>query len=117
MKLEEKVIKHLQQNFLLAWQEAHGVKSGKASALIGPDHLAMLIDNAFSRAERTMAGEKPGKALLRQYALELLNQICNEISLEIEETAGCKIRSRDVNVNLDENQVMVIFSFESSDET
>ena len=70
MKLEEKVIKHLQQNFLLAWQEAHGVKSGKASALIGPDHLVMLIDNAFSRAERTMASEKPGKALLRQYALD-----------------------------------------------
>lgn len=115
MQTKKKVIARLEEELLRAWQSAHGVKTGKASALVGSERLAILIDDAFSRAERKMAEAQAGEMLLRQYALELLNQICNETSLNIELEIGRKIRSREVNVNLDANQVMFVFRFEPSD--
>jgi len=112
MELDRKIVTALENDLLDAWQAAHGVRSGKASALIGPDRLAILIDDAFSQAERVMSEAQTGETLMRQYALELLNQICDEKSLDVEQAVGTKIRSRDVNVNLNANQVMFIFTFE-----
>ena len=102
----------LAQDFLEAWQEAHGVKSGQACALSGPDHMAIIIDGSFSQAERKLAEGQTGENLLRQYAIELLNQICDQMAVHIQRVAGRQVVSSDVNVNPDIDQVMFIFKFE-----
>ena len=99
----------LAQDFLQAWQDAHGVKSGRAYALTGPDHLAIIIEDSFSQAERKLAEGKAGETLLRQYAVELLVQICDQMSKRIHQVAGRKVSASNVNVNPEMDQVMFIF--------
>jgi uncharacterized protein YbcI len=102
----------LAQDFLLAWQEAHGVKSGQAFALSGFDHLAIIIEDSFSQAEHKLAEDQNSEALLRQYAAELLNQICDQMSERIQQVAGRKVRACHVNVNPETDQVIFTFKLE-----
>lgn len=99
----------LAQDFLRAWQDAHGVKSGRSCALRGPDHLAIIIEDSFSQAERKMAEVQTGETLLRQYTVELLNQICDQMLKRIQQVAGRGVESSNVNVNPEADQVMFIF--------
>ena len=78
MGVQKNKVADLADEMLLSWQMAHGVKSGKGNILIGTDHMAILIDDAFSQAERKMAETQAGEALIQKYALELLNHICDE---------------------------------------
>jgi uncharacterized protein YbcI len=102
----------LAQDFLQAWQEAHGVQSGRVSALSGSDHLAIIIEDSFSQAERKLAEGQSGEALLRQYAQELLNQICDQMSERIQQVVGRQVQASNVNVNPEMDQVMFIFNLE-----
>ena len=102
----------LAQGFLQAWQDAHGGKSGRAYALSGPDHLAIIIEDSFSQAERKLAEGQTGEALLRQYAVELLNQICDQMSERIQQVVGRQVRASNVNVNPETDQVMFVFKLE-----
>jgi len=102
----------LAQDFLEAWQEAHGVKSGQVSALRGPDHLAVIIEDSFSQAERKLAEGQSGEALLRQYAAELLNQIRDQLSERIQQVVGRQVQASNVNVNTETDQVMFVFKLE-----
>ena len=99
----------LAQDFLLAWQEAHGVKSGTACALSGADHLAIIIEDSFSQAERKLAEGQSGEALLRQYAVELLNQISDQMAEQIKKTTGKSVISSDLSVNPEKDQVVFTF--------
>ena len=99
----------LAQDFLMAWREAHGFRAGSASALIGPDHLAILIEGAFSQAERKLAEAQSGENLLREYATELLNHICVTMINRIEHAAKREVAASDINVTPDSDQVMFIF--------
>jgi uncharacterized protein YbcI len=112
MSLPLDPIDMLAQDLLKAWQEAHGVKSGRACALSGPDHIAIIIEDSFSQAERKLAEGQIGETLLRQYAVELLNQICDQMSEHIQQVAGRQVVSSDVNVSPEIAQVMFIFKFE-----
>lgn len=107
------VLADLAQVLLQAWQEAHGVRLGEASSLVGPDQLAILIEGAFSQAERKLAQDQSGEALIRQYAKELLNQICEERLAQIERAVGRRVLSSSVNVNPELDQVLFIFKLET----
>ena len=102
----------LAQDFLQAWQEAHGVQSGRVSALSGSDHLAIIIEDSFSQAERKLAEGQRGEALLRQYAAELLSQICDQMSERIQQVVGRQVKASHVNVNPETDQVMFVFNLE-----
>jgi hypothetical protein len=99
----------LAQDFLRAWQAAHGVQSGKACALSGPDHLAIIIEDSFSQAERKLAEGQRGEALIRQYAVELLNQITGQMAEQIQQTTGKAVLSSDLSVNPEKDQVVFTF--------
>jgi uncharacterized protein YbcI len=99
----------LAQDFLQAWQDAHGVKSGRSYALSGPDHLAIIIEDSFSQAELKLAEGQTGESLLRKYAVELLNQICDQMSSRIQRVAGRRVEASNVNVSPESDQVMFIF--------
>ena len=102
----------LAQEFLQAWQDAHGVKSGHAYTLAGSDHLAIIIEDSFSLAERKLAEGHTGETLLRQYAVELLSQICDRMQKRIQQDFGRKVRTSKINVNPENDQVMFIFKLE-----
>jgi len=103
----------LAREMLKAWKAAHGVKTGKISNLIDPSQVAFLIEGAFSKAERVLAEDQAGKALLMQYITELLSQINSDMKVRIESVAGNKILDSDVIANLDAGQVMFIYKFTS----
>jgi uncharacterized protein YbcI len=102
----------LAQDFLQAWQDAHGVRSGQVSVLSGSDHLAIIIEESFSQAERKLAEGQSGEALLRQYAEKLLNQICDQMSERIQQVVGRQVRASNVTVNPETDQVMFVFNLE-----
>ena len=115
MMFPNDALDRLSQDFLAAWHDSHGFKAGNASALIGPDRLAILIEGAFSKAERKLAEAQTGENLLREYASELLNQICETMMTRIEQAAQRKVLSSDINVNPDADQVMFIFKLEENE--
>jgi uncharacterized protein YbcI len=106
----------LAQDFLKAWQEAHGVQSGRAYALNRPDHLAIMIEDSFSRAERKLAEAQAGETLLREYATQLLNNICSEMKISIERAVNRKVISSEVSVSLDTNLLIFLFRTSSTAE-
>jgi uncharacterized protein YbcI len=102
----------LAQDFLQAWQDAHGVATGRAYALSGFDHLAIIIEDSFSKAEHKLAEDQIGEALLRQYAEELLNRICDQMSERIQQVVERKVGISHVNVNPETDQVIFTFKLE-----
>jgi uncharacterized protein YbcI len=99
----------LAQDFLQAWQDAHGVKSGRVFALHGADHLAIIIEGSFSKAERKLAEAQPGESLLREYATQLLNNICEKMKLRIEQVIKREVISSEVSVSPDTDQLIFLF--------
>jgi uncharacterized protein YbcI len=106
----------LAQDFLKAWQDAHGVKSGRVFALRGDDHLAIIIENSFSKAERKLAEEQSGENLLREYATQLLNNICSEMKIRIEQMLKREVLSSEVSVSLDTDRLIFLFRTSAVDE-
>ena len=104
----------LAEDFLSAWQEAHGFSGGEARALFGTDRLAILIDGAFSQAEKKLAEEERGEALLRHYAVELLAQVCDQMSVRIQEAVDLNVQSSDVSANPDGDQILFVFKLEAA---
>ena len=107
----------LAQDFLQAWQDAHGVKSGRVFALHGDDHLAIIIEGSFSKAERKLAEAQPGESLLREYATQLLNNICEKMKLRIEQVVHRKVISSEVNVSPDTDQLIFLFKTGTADQS
>ena len=106
----------LAQDFLQAWQDAHGVKTGRAFALHGDDHLAIIIEGSFSKAERKLAEVQSGESLLREYATQLLNNICSEMKIRIERMLKRKVLSSEVSVSLDTDRLVFLFQTSATDE-
>jgi uncharacterized protein YbcI len=111
METQKDFIEDLAGEILKAWQAAHGVNTGKASLLVGPNQIAVLIEEAFSKAEKKLAEGQTGKELLRKYSLELLNQICTDMKVRIESAVGSTMKDSDVIANPDADQVMFVFKF------
>jgi len=106
----------LAQDFLQAWQDAHGVKSGRVYTLKGVDHLAIIIEDSFSKAERKLAEVQLGENLLREYATQLLNTICSEMKIRIERTMKREVISSEVSVSLDTDRLIFLFRTNAADE-
>ena len=117
MRSQPEHLNSLADEFLAAWQIAHGYAAGHARVLDGPEHLAILIEGAFTQAERKLAQEPQGLDLLREYVLELLQQISGELAVRIEDVVRRPVRASDVNVNLKADQVMFIFSLDGDEKS
>ena len=106
----------LAQDFLQAWQDAHGVKTGRVYTLRGDDHLAIIIEDSFSKAERKLAEGQSGENLLREYATQLLNNICVKMKLRIEQVVKRKVISSEVSVSPDTDQLIFLFKTGTDEE-
>ena len=106
----------LAQDFLQAWQDAHGVDTGRVFALHGDDHLAIIIEGSFSKAERKLAEAQSGESLLREYATQLLSNICEKMKMQIEKVVNRKVISSEVSVSPDTDQLIFLFKTGSAEE-
>ena len=106
----------LAQDFLQAWQDAHGVKTGRVYTLRGDDHLAIIIEDSFSKAERKLAEGQSGENLLREYATQLLNNICVKMKLQIEQVVKRKVISSEVSVSPETDQLIFLFKTSTAEE-
>ena len=100
----------ISQAFLETWQDVHGFSAGSANVLMGPQQLVIIIDGAFSRAERNLAKNQSGKNLLITYTNALLQQISDTMVVQVEQTVERQVLTHMYNVNIPADQVM--FSFQ-----
>jgi uncharacterized protein YbcI len=99
----------LAEQFLQSWQEAHGTRSGSVSLLIGEDSFALVIEDAFSQSEHTLAARPEGHTLLQQYTEGLLGHVYAQLIPKIETRIGCRIISTATSPNPRAGWVMAFF--------
>ncbi len=99
----------LAQEFLAAWQQAHGAPHGAASALIGPDSLAVLLEQAFSRAEHSLSRQSDNAALLEQYIHRLIDQIAPQLAGRVEQVTSRPVLSTSLNAEVKQDWVIIFF--------
>jgi len=107
----------LAEEFLLAWQQAHGFPATQACTLVGPKHVAILMEGIFSRAERKLAEDQNGEMLLRRYSLELFGDICDQMADRIEQITGQDVHSKNLNFDPATDQVVIVFRLDGPPET
>ena len=96
---------------LAAWRRAHGTENGQAHVMAGPTGLAVFIEEAFSRAELTLAGRREGHALLNRYVGSLLEEVCREQTAAVAEVAQRPVVSTGASLDPQAGWVMVVFKF------
>ena len=101
----------LAQEFLTIWQQAHSAPDGTASALIGTDSLAILLEHAFSRAEHSLSQQRSDSAdLLRQYIHRLIHQIAPKLAGRVEQVKGRPVLTTSFNSDIEQGWVIVFFT-------
>jgi uncharacterized protein YbcI len=109
MQLVHEPLDTLAQDFLQAWQKAHGFPAAHACPLIGPKHVAILMEGVFSRAERKLAEDQNGEMLLRKYTIELLGIIGDQMTDRVEKVTGQGVRGQNMSFDTATDQVVYIF--------
>lgn len=99
----------LAQDFLAAWQQAHGAPDGAASALVGPNSLAVLLEKAFSRAEHNLSRQSNNTVLLDQYIQRLIGQIAPDLAGRVEQVTGRPVLKTGLKTDIDQNWVIIFF--------
>lgn len=99
----------LAQDVWKEWSSAHGAVTGEANALIGPACFAVQIEGAFTRAEKLLAEQNNGRALLTEYLESLGREVSARLARRVEETLGRRVSSISTAVNLDAGWVICVF--------
>ena len=98
-----------QKELLTVWQQAHGAPNGTASALIGPDNLAVLLEQAFSRAEYSLSRQPANADLLQQFIHRLIDQISPQVAGRVEQVTGRRVLTTSLNSDIEQDWVIVFF--------
>lgn len=106
---EEQPYTEIGNDLLAAWQRAHGIDCGEACTMVGPDGVAIVIENAFSKAELLMAQQRRGGDLLTRYARGLLAQVCEEQAQRVTAVAERPVRSTAISLDPEAGWVMCVF--------
>jgi uncharacterized protein YbcI len=115
IEIEENQIQALADDLLTAWYEAHSILGGKARALLAPHSLLIFIEDALSKAERTLADQPRGNLLLERYLQSLLQQIGLEKQELVERVTGRRVQSTGVQVDGAAGWVLFVFNFDEND--
>lgn len=99
----------LAQYVAAEWWRAHGGPRSSVEAMAGPDSLAVFIENAFTKAELALAEQVRGRALLRQYADRLFDQVAQGMVSQVEAVTGREVASTGINVDPTSGWIMCLF--------
>lgn len=103
----------LAHNLGAEWTRLHGIAGGHAKALSGPEHLAIIVDEAFSRAELALARQAGGQPVIQRYIEELLAQLCAATRLNVEAATGRRVVGSSYSVNFAAGWVMCVFRLDA----
>lgn len=113
--LKSRQLQQVAQEFLAAWQQAHGATRGAACALAGPQHVALVVENAFSQAEHLLAQQadgSPQSALLQQYVDGLIGQLAPALSARVEDVTGQTVAMNSLVSNIEQDWLMIFFKLD-----
>ena len=112
MQLQYEPLETLAQDFMLAWNEAHGFPAAHACSLLGPKHVAILMEGVFSRAERKLAEDQNGEMLLRKFTIELLGNIGDQMTDRVEQVTGRNVQANNMSFDPATDQVVYVFKLD-----
>jgi len=102
----------LGEEFLTMWQQAHGAPRGAVSVMAVQNGLMVLIENAFSKAELTLARQSTDN-LLQQYIDGLTHQILPVLTPRVEQVTDRQIEGSSITSNIEQNWLMIFFKLEA----
>ncbi len=108
-KIDDETLTAVANDVLSAWQQHHGTTSGNAHSMIGPEGVAVFIEEAFSPAEHALAARQKGNDLLNRYVKSLLEQVCADQQSRIALAAGRAVASTGVSADPAAGWVMCFF--------
>lgn len=111
-QLQKTTLNEIAQHVLAGWRRHHGTDTGEAFALAGDRCLVVFIENAFSRAEVSLAAQQSGDRTLERYVKSLLEHVCVEQAARLEATAHVRVISRSVSVDPEAGWVMCFYKLE-----
>jgi uncharacterized protein YbcI len=99
-------VDQLASRFLESWVQANGVSDCRVAALTGDGCFVILIEGAFTQAERLLAQRERADNPLRQYLNGLMKVIGEETISADRKIAGQQVRSVGTDVNFEQGWVM-----------
>lgn len=102
-------LQEIADGVLTAWQTHHGTVTGTAHAVSGSSSLFVIIENAFSPAERHLMEQEGKHTEYVSYVESLLAHICQEQTAVLRETANLDIVSAGANMNPIDGWVLCFF--------
>jgi uncharacterized protein YbcI len=91
------------------WQLFHGSKEARAHVVFGEKSLVVLLENAFSPAERKLAIEGRSANRLQKYFAAVLVMVGNSLKEELERIMHKKVSFSGQSMDLKSGWVMCVF--------
>ena len=85
--------------FLTEWQHAHGRSSQRACASLTRDTLTVTNEDALTEGELKLAANESGRAMVRRYIVQLVNEVYPQLAAFVERSLGCFVAASDVDVD------------------
>ena len=104
----------LAEFFLASWTQANGASESRVEVLAGQDRFVILIEGAFTKAERALAEGHSAEQTLRQYLKGLMDIIAEQAVPYLDGMIGRKARALGTDVNFEGGWVLWYFSLETS---
>lgn len=95
---------------LTLWQQAHGAPEGEVSVMTVQNGLMVLMENAFSQAELTLARQSRDN-ILQQYIDSLSHQILPILTRHVKQISGQQIETTSITSKIEQNWMMVFIKF------
>jgi uncharacterized protein YbcI len=91
------------------WARLHGLGHRAASALAGSDHIAVIIEEAFSPAEQRLARQTPGQNVMQTYTEQMLAQLYEAVTPRVEAHHGRHVVGASYSLNFTAGWVVCVF--------
>ena len=112
--LSDQALAPVAQAILEAWHRAHGTESGSAHVMLGPQSVAIYIEDALCLAEQNL-GQRPNNPdLVKKYVLELMNQVCEEQVGTVEAAVNQTVTFTELSVDPAAGWIMFFFKFDKT---
>lgn len=111
---QNELVDQLAGCLLEAWAKANGVSDSRVQVLTGEGCFAIVIEDAFTQAERLLAEREAVDNPLRRYLNGLMDVIGEEAIPAGGEIAGRRVRSLGTDVNFEQAWVMWFFKLEEA---
>ena len=109
LPLTDDSLLELAQAFLAKWKQIRNIPSGRASAMVGANQIGVLLEDAFTPSELTLAKQESGFELLQRYVEPIVDLISEELRMQIEWSIDCRMITHRVILQVEAGYLIVLF--------